>query len=59
MARDDASASRTKRKTYEKELHKLQVQLCQLQEWVKSQKLRVIILFECVWSREIGLMESV
>ena len=35
-----------KRKTYEKELRKLQVQLCHLQEWVKSQKLRVIILFE-------------
>jgi polyphosphate kinase 2 (PPK2 family) len=35
-----------KRKAYEKELRKLQVQLCHLQEWVKSQKLRVIILFE-------------
>jgi len=35
-----------KHKTYEKELRKLQVQLCHLQEWVKSQKLRVIILFE-------------
>ena len=46
MARDDASASRMKRKAYEKELRKLQVQLCHLQEWVKSQKLRVIILFE-------------
>src|SRR5712671_2830671 len=46
MARDDASASRMKRKAYEKELRKLQVQLCHLQEWVTSQKLRVIILFE-------------
>jgi polyphosphate kinase 2 len=35
-----------KRKTYEKELRKLQIQLCHLQEWVKSEKLRVIILFE-------------
>jgi polyphosphate kinase len=35
-----------KRKTYEKELRKLQVELCHLQEWVKSHKLRVIILFE-------------
>jgi polyphosphate kinase 2 len=35
-----------KRKIYEKELRKLQVQLCHLQEWVRSQKLRVIILFE-------------
>jgi len=35
-----------KRKAYEKELRKLQVQLCHLQEWAQSQKLRVIILFE-------------
>jgi len=35
-----------KRKEYEKELGKLQVQLCHLQEWVKEKKLRVIVLFE-------------
>jgi polyphosphate kinase len=35
-----------KRKAYEKELHKLQVRLCQLQDWVKEKKLKVIILFE-------------
>jgi len=35
-----------KRKVYEKELEKLQVQLCHLQEWVKASKLRVIVLFE-------------
>src|SRR5467141_566651 len=46
MALDQASAPRMKLKAYEKELRKLQVQLCHLQEWVKSQKLRVIILFE-------------
>ncbi len=46
MALDEASAPRMKRKAYEKELRKLQVRLCHLQEWVKSQKLRVIILFE-------------
>jgi polyphosphate kinase 2 len=34
------------RKPYEKELRKLQVELCQLQEWVKYKGLRVIILFE-------------
>src|SRR6266567_6522699 len=44
MAKDDGE--KMKRKEYEKELRKLQVQLCHLQEWVKSQKLRVIILFE-------------
>src|SRR5579871_1060269 len=35
-----------KRKDYEKELHKLQVELCHLQEWVKYKGLRVIIVFE-------------
>ena len=45
MAKDDASAKMT-RKDYEKELRKLQVELCHLQEWVKVQKLKVIILFE-------------
>jgi polyphosphate kinase 2 len=46
MSRDDESAAKMKRKAYEKELRKLQVQLCHLQEWVKSQGLRVIVLFE-------------
>jgi len=45
MAKDE-TASRMKRKDYEKELRKLQVLLCQLQEWVKASKLRVIVLFE-------------
>jgi polyphosphate kinase len=35
-----------KRKDYEKELRKLQVRLCHLQEWVKAKQLRVIVLFE-------------
>jgi polyphosphate kinase 2 len=35
-----------KRKAYEKELKKLQVELCHLQEWVKQKGLRVIIAFE-------------
>jgi polyphosphate kinase 2 len=45
MAADEPK-SRMKRKVYEKELEKLQVQLCHLQEWVKANKLRVIVLFE-------------
>ena len=45
MAKDDAS-TKMKRKDYENELRKLQVQLCHLQEWVKEKKLKVIILFE-------------
>src|SRR2546421_6127532 len=42
----DEPASQMKRKAYEKELEKLQVQLCHLQEWVKANKLRVLVLFE-------------
>src|ERR1700726_2604198 len=46
MAKDGHALSKMKRKTYEKELRKLQVQLCHLQDWVKEKKLRVIVLFE-------------
>jgi polyphosphate kinase 2 len=35
-----------KRKDYERELRKLQVRLCHLQEWVKAKGLRAMILFE-------------
>ena len=35
-----------KTKEYEKELRKLQVKLCQLQDWVKEAGLRVVIIFE-------------
>jgi polyphosphate kinase 2 len=37
---------RLKRKLYEKELRKLQVELCHLQDWVKAKGVRVIIVFE-------------
>jgi polyphosphate kinase len=36
----------TKRKDYEKELRKLQVELCALQDWVKHQRLRIVVIFE-------------
>jgi polyphosphate kinase 2 len=42
----DAPAERMKRKDYERELEKLQVELCHLQEWVKAEKLKVIVIFE-------------
>jgi polyphosphate kinase 2 len=45
MAKDEKT-SRMKGKVYEKELHKLQVELCHLQKWVTEKKLRAIILFE-------------
>jgi polyphosphate kinase len=35
-----------KRKEYEKELRTLQAELCHLQEWVKQQGLRAIVVFE-------------
>ncbi len=35
-----------KRKAYEKELRKLQVELCRLQEWIKAKGLKIIIVFE-------------
>ena len=38
--------SKLKLKDYNKELQKLQTQLCKLQEWVKSKGLRVIVVFE-------------
>ncbi|MBR0827559.1 polyphosphate kinase 2 [Bradyrhizobium manausense] len=43
---NDEPAERMKRKDYEKELEKLQVELCHLQEWVRSEKLKVIVIFE-------------
>ena len=39
-------AEKLKRKVYEEELEKLQVELCKLQEWVKHTKRKVIIVFE-------------
>ena len=35
-----------KRKEYEKQLRKLQVELCALQDWVKHEGLRVVVVFE-------------
>ena len=38
--------SRMGRKEYEQELRNLQVELCRLQDWVKHEGKRLIILFE-------------
>jgi polyphosphate kinase 2 len=35
-----------KRKDYEKELRKLQVELCHLQRWIKEKGLRIVVVFE-------------
>src|ERR1041384_5368943 len=44
MAKTDGE--KLKRKQYEKELDKLQVELCHLQDWVKTTGERIIIVFE-------------
>src|SRR6266704_1733884 len=44
--RDNDSAPKMKRKEYDKELRKLQIELCRLQDWVVHKGLRVIVVFE-------------
>jgi polyphosphate kinase 2 len=46
MADKNKEAKGFNRKAYEKELHKLQVELCRLQEWIKAKGLKVIVVFE-------------
>src|SRR6516165_3891122 len=48
MAKDEAAGEEKglKRKKYEKELRRLQAELCKLQDWVKHKGLRVIVIFE-------------
>jgi polyphosphate kinase 2 len=43
---DGTETPKLKRKDYEKELRKLQGQLCDLQDWVKSTGQRMIVVFE-------------
>jgi polyphosphate kinase len=38
--------TKMKRKDYEKELRKLQVELCRVQDWVKAEGAKIIIVFE-------------
>lgn len=44
--RSDDAPAKMKQNDYEKELRKLQAELCKLQEWVKHKGLRVIVVFE-------------
>src|SRR5260370_34043553 len=48
MAKNEAGndSGRLKRKKYEKELCRLQGELCKLQNWVRHKGLRVIVIFE-------------
>src|ERR1041385_5172502 len=43
---DSEGPKKFKRKKYEKELRKLQAELCYLQDWVKHKGLRAIVIFE-------------
>src|SRR6266576_3252622 len=43
---DRKRPGKLKLKKYEKELTRLQGKLCDLQEWVKAEGLRVIVIFE-------------
>src|SRR5690242_21792194 len=48
MPKEDASDAKPKlkQKRYEKELRRLQAELCHLQEWVKLKGLRIVVVFE-------------
>jgi len=43
---DKPKTKKLKKKVYEKELRRLQVELVKLQEWVKKEKLKVVVVFE-------------
>ncbi len=43
---DGEKQKKLKRKPYEKELQKLQVELVKLQEWIKHEGLKVVVIFE-------------
>ena len=43
---DDAGRHKVKGKEYDKELRKLQTELCSLQDWVKATGERIIVIFE-------------
>jgi polyphosphate kinase 2 len=47
MAKENSDEKpKLKRKQYEKELRRLQAELCHLQEWVKAKGLRIVVVFE-------------
>jgi polyphosphate kinase 2 len=46
VAGDGKDRRKLRRKEYERDLRKLQVELVKLQEWIKHKKLRVVVLFE-------------
>ena len=43
---EEPAKKKLKKRFYEQELSRLQVELVKLQEWVKAQGLRVVVIFE-------------
>lgn len=43
---DDTPPEKLKKKFYEKELRRLQIELVKLQEWVRHEGLRIVVIFE-------------
>ena len=43
---DDKKKKRMRRKEFDRELEKVQIELCRLQEWVVQKGLRVVVVFE-------------
>src|SRR5262249_28887504 len=46
MTADNSNSKKIKRKEYEKHLHKLQIELCRLQDWVKAEGAKIIVVLE-------------
>jgi polyphosphate kinase 2 (PPK2 family) len=46
MSKRDDHPDKLKRKDYEADLERLQTELCHLQDWVKKEGERIIIVFE-------------
>ena len=46
MAKKKAGKSKVDKKSYEKELQRLQIELVKLQEWIKHEGLKIVVLFE-------------
>jgi polyphosphate kinase len=46
MAKKSSNGGPLKRKLYERELRRLQTELCKLQEWIKYKGLRIMVVFE-------------
>ena len=45
-SKDEKARKRVSKQKFEKELLRLQTELCHLQAWVKEKGLRVVVIFE-------------